>query len=151
MEETYNIDNLHILVIDDDQWVRRILTRHLNLWGFKVISALDPYTAVKESLKIEYSVILLDFYLPDINGDILLKLFRKLDNTFETPIIIMSANMDKNILASTYRNGANGFISKPITLHTLSKKIQEFMPIKIFRELTEKYKDLRDALIEPDN
>jgi len=148
METMSNIEKISCLIIDDDNWIHRIIIRYLNLWGFSVTSAFDPYEAVAMALKDNPTIIFLDIFLPDISGKHLLKLFRKLETTSNTPIIIMSGNLDKELLHSTYVNGANGFISKPITPNILAKKIQDCLDPDLFETILANSPELSQALIE---
>lgn len=105
--------NLPVLVIDDDQWTRKVLVRFLNDMGYKTFEAEDPYKGISMAIKARPIAVFLDIYLPDINGDKILKILKEIEITSDTPIIMISGNFSKELLHDTYKIGAAGFISKP--------------------------------------
>jgi CheY-like chemotaxis protein len=61
--------------------------------------------------------------LPEIRGDTMLKLLKKIEITESIPVIIISANIDKDLLRFALANGAVAFISKPFTEEVLQEKV----------------------------
>lgn len=131
--ERQSEQNKTVLLVDDDQWIHRVVTHYLRNWGFNPVSAFDPIEGIALSIEIRPRLILLDIVMPDIKGDVLLKLFKRMQMTSNIPIIIISGNLDIDILGSTYKDGAAGFITKPIKEVVLLKKINEvLMPADLF-------------------
>ena len=126
-----------VLVIDDDKWLHTIVNRFLLNFGFNTLNAYDPIDGLNKAINSKPELILLDIILPDFRGDFLLKLFKRLDITTHIPVIIMSSNMSLEILATTYKDGAGGFISKPITEQLLLDKINEVLQIKKVQDVKE--------------
>ncbi len=122
-----SFQNKVILLIDDDKWIHRVVSHYLSNWGFHPISAFDPVEGVAMAIKERPRLILLDIVMPDIKGDVLLKLLKKIDLTSNIPIIILSGNLNIELLGATYKDGAMGFISKPIKEVILLKKIKEVL------------------------
>ncbi|MFY8159805.1 MAG: response regulator [Candidatus Kapaibacteriota bacterium] len=126
------LDVYNILTIDDDKWIQRIFTQYLSQWGFNNISALDPYTGLEEAIKSKPLIIFLDILLPEVHGDMLIKFLKKMKFIDKTPIVIISGNLSKDLIKSTYLSGAAGFIIKPFTQETLFNKIKEVIDPAIF-------------------
>lgn len=119
--------NMEVLIIDDDQWIHRIMDHYLKEWGFKTHSCYNAYDGIAYAVKNIPMLILLDIVMPEVNGDILLKMLKKIDATSEVPIVIMSANLSKLILGETYKNGAAGYISKPFTKDLVYDKLKSIL------------------------
>lgn len=122
-----NQHNKTVLIIDDDQWIQRVVSHHLKNWGFDTVSAFDAVEGIASAAKIMPRFILLDIIMPEANGDLVLKILKKIEYTSNIPVIIMSGNLNVSVIGSTYKNGAAGFISKPIKEITLLRKIKEIL------------------------
>jgi len=124
------------LIIDDDKWTRTLLFRFLKEFKIQSIESDNPYTGISLAVKEKPDIIFLDIYLPEINGDKILKIFKELDITKDIPVVMVSGNFSKELLHDTYTRGAAGFISKPfnslIVKEMLDKifKTDEADPIK---------------------
>ena len=66
-----------------------------------------------------------------MNGDVLLKVLKKLDNTNQIPTIIMSGAISREIFGVALRDGASAFISKPISQEKLLEKIKESLGLSV--------------------
>ncbi|MCO5251227.1 MAG: response regulator [Candidatus Kapabacteria bacterium] len=112
-----------VLLIDDDSWVHKSITHSLEKKDFTVFSALNPYDGIVMAINHKPDVIILDFILPEIRGDTMLKLLKKIEITEAIPVIIISANIDKDLLRFAIANGAVAFISKPFTEEVIQEKV----------------------------
>jgi DNA-binding NtrC family response regulator len=123
--ENYRNAPVHnVLVIDDDKMIQSVFRKFLESWGFKVYSSLDPYEGIALAISTNPCFIILDIYLPDLSGEKILKLLKKIEITSNTPVIIVSGNLNWELLNSTYREGASGFLSKPFTKDDLINNIK---------------------------
>ncbi|MFN3306121.1 MAG: PleD family two-component system response regulator [Candidatus Kapaibacteriota bacterium] len=112
------------LVIDDDVWMQRILSKTLQSYGFrKVFLASDGYEGV--SLAVEYhpDIIVLDILMPDLSGHQTLKLLRTIKATQNIPVLMVSALSDTENLGKAVKMGVNCFVSKPFTRTTIFEKL----------------------------
>lgn len=112
------------LIIDDDVWMQRILSKTLQSYGFrKTLLASDGYEGV--SLAIEHlpDLIVLDILMPDLSGHQTLKLLRTIKMTKHIPVLMVSALSDTENLGKAIKTGVNGFISKPFTRTTVFEKL----------------------------
>ncbi len=128
-------DLLPILIIDDDNWIHRVIGHYLQSWGFTPISALDAIDGISKAIKIKPILILLDIVLPEIKGDVLLRMLKAIDITSEIPVLILSGNLNVDIVSNTFKSGALGYIAKPFTQETLFNKIKEAINPEIFQKL----------------
>lgn len=99
-----------ILIIDDEEKLRNLLTRIISLEGFEVLQAGDCKTALKKLEQNDIDVVLCDVKLPDGNG---VELAKKIKDKFQIPeIILMTAygNIPDGVQA--IKNGAFDYITK---------------------------------------
>ncbi len=122
---TTNGESFDVLIIDDDQWIHRILTHYLKEFGLNVSSSFNAFDGIAKAVQSPPILILLDIIMPEVKGDVLLKMLKKIKVTSNVPVIIMSGNLNKLILGDTYKNGAAGFISKPFSKDLVFEKIRE--------------------------
>ncbi|ROL57814.1 response regulator [Bacteroidetes/Chlorobi group bacterium Naka2016] len=112
------------LIIDDDIWMQRILSKTLQSYGFrKTLLASDGYEGVNLAIEHIPDVIILDILMPDLSGHQTLKLLRTIKKTKHIPVLMVSALSDTENLGKAIRLGVNGFISKPFTRTTVFEKL----------------------------
>lgn len=99
-----------ILIIDDEEKLRNLLTRIISLEGFEVIQAGDCKTAIKKLEQSEIDVVLCDVKLPDGNG---VELAKKIKDKFQIPeIILLTAYGNITDGVQAIKNGAFDYITK---------------------------------------
>lgn len=122
-------DNLvfKVLVIDDDKNILKLIQKYLESLRFQVLTTDNPYTGISIAVKQNPSIIILDIFIPDLGGEKILKILKSIDITSNIPIIILSANLSKDLLNSTYKDGAAAFLAKPFTRDDLIKNIRKIL------------------------
>ena len=118
---------MKILVVDDSTINNILLQNLLEENGFEVISALNGYDALEILNKNKIGIILLDIMMPKFSGFDFLKqlMVRKI----KVPVIAISANSDYEYKKKSLEMGAKDFITKPIQLNSLIRKIKEIMAL----------------------
>ena len=113
-----------ILVVDDEQSSRELLTNFLEGAGYKVVTAEDGRQALALLQEHQVSAIITDLRMPNVNG---LRLIRELRENGDTiPILAVSGiNRDQLMLAEDY--GANVGLSKPIDRDELLKIVEQVL------------------------
>jgi len=106
-----------ILVIDDEQNIRRMLTRVLSPEGFIVKEAFNGLEALKKLQEENYSLILLDLKMPGLNGIETLKKIR--ENDLNLPVIMMSAYGSIPEAVEAMKLGALDYLIKPFDIEEL--------------------------------
>ncbi len=110
---------LKFIVIDNDRKLHEIYRNYFE--SYLEYSLIAIYTTAHEALY-DYErtfpdVIFCELTLPDVSGIEAIKLFRKKDS--EVKVIMMSTNNGFELVKKTFKNGANGFITKPISERSL--------------------------------
>ena len=106
-----------ILVIDDEQNIRKMLTRVLSPEGFIVKEANNGLEALKRLQEENYSLVLLDLKMPGLNGIETLKEIR--ENDLNLPVIMMSAYGSIPEAVEAMKLGALDYLIKPFDIEEL--------------------------------
>lgn len=106
-----------ILVIDDEQNIRKMLTRVLSPEGFIVKEADNGLEALKKLEEENYSLVLLDLKMPGLNGIETLKKIR--ENDLNLPVIMMSAYGSIPEAVEAMKLGALDYLIKPFDIEEL--------------------------------
>jgi len=115
--------NKSLLVVDDDENNRSILSRRLEKEGYTV-AAVDSGQEALHLLRFErFDLILLDVMMPGMDGyDVLLRI--KADsNSLDTPVIMISAIKDKNCVINCLHLGASDYLLKPYNMGIVKSRI----------------------------
>ena len=121
----------HILVVDDDTRLRRLLKKYLSENGF-VVSQASGAQEAKELIKLfSFSILILDMMMPGQNGQELTRELRS-DN-FETPILMLTAMGDIDNRISGLEAGADDYLSKPFEPKELLLRINNILKRQVQR------------------
>ena len=107
-----------ILVVDDDKVLVKLVSTMLQKEGFRVITAPDVATAVRNVGRAHPLLILLDINLPDGTGLDVLRQIRKLI-TGRIPVIAMSSTCTASVAEAAGEAGAAAFFAKPLNFDEL--------------------------------
>ncbi|MCO7225225.1 nitrogen regulation protein NR(I) [Pleionea sp. CnH1-48] len=103
--------NLPVLVIDDDNSIRWVLSEALTDEGFTVESAANSQIARRLLSEQNFAVVLSDIRMPGEDGFVLLKELKQQQP--EMPVIIMTAHSDLESAVTAYEHGAFDYLPKP--------------------------------------
>lgn len=118
-ENTYQINEKNILIIEDDSHFSNILTELAKEKGFRCIEAKNGETGVKLAIEYKPKAIILDIGLPGIDGWEVVKRLKNNSITKDIPVHVISGYEDKNI--DELRNGIVGYLSKPVSLDDINE------------------------------
>ncbi len=113
-----------ILVIDDEESVRKLSGDLLTNYGYRVLTARDGEEGIRiyQEHQHEIDLIILDFIMPGMGGDKCLKRLIEIDKNAK--IIIASGFAMNRALRNLLENGAKGFINKPFSVKDLLQIIR---------------------------
>ena len=114
----------NILVVDDEQGIRDLLSEILNDEGHSVDLAENATQARAARSDASYDLVLLDIWMPDTDGISLLKEWA-MGGLLTMPVIMMSGHATVDTAVEATRIGAFSFLEKPITLQKLLKAVEQ--------------------------
>lgn len=106
-----------VLVVDDDAAVRAALKFVLELEGFRVRLYDGPAALLAERCLPERGCLVVDFWMPDIDGIALIGILRA--QKVELPAIVISGRVDKRLLRRAAELGVSRVLEKPLSDATL--------------------------------
>jgi len=138
----------HILVVDDEPDIRNLVQEILEDEGFSVSVAENATIARQSITKTRPDLILLDIWMPDIDGITLLKEWK---NSFgqKTPIIMMSGHGNVETAVEATRNGAYDFIEKPLSTAKLLLTIKHALETYSLKSENLKLNQITMSKLEP--
>ena len=101
-----------ILIVDDEDRIRRLLKLYLERESFETHEARDGHEAYKMAMEHDYSCILLDLMLPEMDG---IAVASRLREHKETPIIMLTAKGEETNRVEGFESGADDYIVKPFS------------------------------------
>jgi len=115
-------DGDFILVVDDEPQIRDLLKRFLSLRGYKVRVAADGQQALTMVEQEAPQLIVLDVYMPGINGVEVLRQLRR--RKFTGGVILLTGSQDDKLLQEALDLGSVDVMGKPVDLERLALAIQ---------------------------
>ena len=127
-----------LLIVDDIPANIYALEDLLNDLDIEIYTALGGYRALELTLEHDFSVILLDVQMPEINGYQVAEAIHKNEATKNTPIVFVTANYcnQANVLTG-YDSGAVDYITKPVNAKVLRSKVIIFTDLYRAQKSTE--------------
>jgi two-component system phosphate regulon response regulator OmpR len=122
----------HILVVDDDKRIRKLIQKYLRKNNYLVSTASNASEALSYTALIDFDLFILDVMMPGEDG---LSLTKKLLNKYLTPIILLTARKETSDRIIGLETGADDYISKPFEPRELILRIESILKrIKKFGE-----------------
>jgi DNA-binding NtrC family response regulator len=112
-----------ILVVDDEGEIRNLLREILNEEGYDVRVAADAAAARAARVAAEPDLVLLDIWMPDIDGISLLREWRDAD-VLHFPVVMMSGHGTVDTAVEATRLGAFDYVEKPLSLTKLLQTVE---------------------------
>ncbi|NEW60276.1 response regulator [Sulfurovum sp. bin170] len=113
-----NLGDCKLLIADDDAFNRQLIVALLaRVPNIKVIEASDGLEALKILKQNNIDMILLDYHMPRMNGEELLKKMKSVAELSKIPVTIITT--DESEMRHLYTLGANNFILKPFDFKEL--------------------------------
>ncbi len=116
-----------ILVIEDDEDVRKTIEMRLSLEGFEPIGASEGYEGIYKAEKSKANLVILDLKLPGLPGEEICKELRMQDEYEKVPIIMLTAKGSDVDEVIGRVIGADYYVRKPFDMDDLLKKIHSLI------------------------
>lgn len=105
-------DRKKILVVDDEERIRRLLRMYLEKENYEIEEAEDGDTALDMAVANDYDLILLDLMLPGMDGT---EVCTKLRQKKATPVIMLTAKGEEANRVQGFEVGADDYVVKPFS------------------------------------
>ena len=120
-----------VLIVDDDAEIVELMADVLVRDGrFEVKTASTGYDAGIATQQFRPNLILLDYMLPDVNGNVVCQTIRKNQEFENIKIIIVSGVIKQDEIDQLLKSGAEAFIKKPFNIVELTDKIAVVLQMK---------------------
>ncbi len=101
-----------ILVVDDEERIRRLLRMYLEKEGFQIEEAEDGESALQKASEEDFALILLDLMLPGMDG---IEVCSKLRQVKSTPVIMLTAKGEEANRVQGFEVGTDDYVVKPFS------------------------------------
>ena len=120
--------DLQVLVADDMEGMRRILTNSLHQLGVKnVMTASHGAEAWRMLQNHHFDIVISDWNMPHMSGLELLKAIRSSPEKSKLPMLMMTAEADKHQVQVAIAAGVSGYMLKPFTIGALENKLRKIL------------------------
>lgn len=122
---------LAVLIVEDNEMNREMLTRRLKRKGFPVLEAGDATAAMMVARSGSVGVILMDMSLPEIDGWTATRMLKADPATRSIPVMALTAHAMTQDRDAALAAGCDDFEIKPIDFERLVGKIEHLMGVKL--------------------
>jgi two-component system, OmpR family, response regulator VicR len=116
--------NGHVLVVDDERAIRRLLRLYLTDAGFTVAEARDGEGALEQVRRGGIDLVLLDLMLPRIDG---FEVFRRMRERDQTPVIMLTARGEETDRIVGLELGADDYVTKPFSPREVVARVRSVL------------------------
>ena len=120
----------NLLVVDDNEMNRDMLSRRLSRRGHTVKTAEDGHIALDLIDQNSFDVILLDIMMPEISGIEVLKTLRQSYSHADLPIIMATAKSENEDVIEALKLGANDYVTKPLDFPVVLARVNTQLSLK---------------------
>src|ERR1700684_4405621 len=114
-------EHKHILVVDDETHISRVLRTSLSSHGYDIRVANDGETALEIMKDFTPDLVITDLMMPNMNG---MELCRQLRKTSQVPILVLSVRGEERSKIEALDSGADDYITKPFSTGELLARVR---------------------------
>jgi len=114
-----------ILLVEDNIEISNLIELHLKNLDFQIDKAYDGEIGFQKARKNQYSLIILDIFLPSMDGMEICQNLRASGD--KTLILMLSARSENSDKVKGFKTGANAYLTKPFNLKTLSDSVNQLI------------------------
>jgi DNA-binding NtrC family response regulator len=110
-----------VLTVDDSRAVRTIVSKQVHDLGFDVTEAEDGVQGLEKLAEAQFDLVILDVTMPNMDGPTMLGKMRDAGNS--TPVIMLTSESKRSVIAGAMKSGITDYILKPFKPEELRNKI----------------------------
>ena len=137
-----------ILIVEDDVEMQNFLKDILAPDNFTIHTAINGEEGAKQALTRRPDLILLDLRLPGMTGAAFCRAIRADEQTHNIPIIVVTGTQSREHLVESMIAGADDFVSKPIDVSDLVKRVRAMLKWKAITDPVERFQHYIDTVRE---
>ena len=118
-----------LMVVEDDEFTRQLVSRTLDSSSWQAIYAVDGKDALSRLKRVRPDVILMDVGLPGIDGLSLTQHLKSSPYLADIPVIIMTGDARRQMLINSVAVGAAAFVVKPFSRELLTAKLERALAL----------------------
>jgi len=119
-----------LLVVDDNEMNRDMLSRRLSRRKHTVVTAEDGQEALDLIERESFDVILLDIMMPGLSGIDVLKVLRQSYSPTDLPVIMATAKSENDDMVEALKLGANDYVTKPLNFPVVLARVGTQLSLK---------------------
>jgi len=139
--EEINTEGSRILVVDDDEIIRKLLRRVLERSGFVVDEAASGEGAIERIEANEPDLILLDVVMDGIDGFVTCRRIKQMPGLKEVPIIFVTGRSDTSSIVEGLDAGGCDYVTKPINRHEALARIRNHLKMRVLMRCQREFID----------
>ncbi len=112
-----------VLIVDDDEFQRKLIANALGKSNYELAFAGDGIEALESVHKRRPDVILMDVWMPKVDGVEVIRRLRSVEKFASIPVIMMTGLSEKTVVMDSMKAGAVGFVVKPLVREVLLSKL----------------------------
>jgi len=119
-----------ILIVEDNEMNRDMLSRRLERRGFEVTTSVDGRDGIVQARMSTPDLILMDMNLPEIDGWEATRILKSDPRTAHIPVIALTAHAMVGDRERAISKGCDDFATKPVDFAALMEAIQKLLPVR---------------------
>lgn len=135
-----------ILLVDDEEDIRIVLSMALEDMGYEVLTAENGKEGLRLFMESRPVIVVTDIKMPDIDGVDLLRKIKEVDP--ETEVIMITGHGDMEVAIQSFQNEATDFITKPIKVDDLEASLKKVHERITAREKLQEYTRSLEELVQ---
>jgi two-component system alkaline phosphatase synthesis response regulator PhoP len=118
---------VHILVVEDEETIQELIAYHLKKEGFRVMCTASGEEALRRVRNGEFSLVLLDLMLPDLDGLEVCRGLRRHPATAHVPVMMVTAKGEESDIVAGLEIGADDYLVKPFSPAVLVARVKALL------------------------
>lgn len=121
------LEQMRILLIDDDEWIRDSLHVFFESEGCRIITVETAEEALAQLENSSFDIIFIDYMLPGMSG---LEFIKRLREPMKAMKILITAYGSKQVLAEAIRIGIQDYIEKPFNTNAIEQSLARLLNVR---------------------
>jgi len=143
-----DMSSARIMVVDDEPINLKLIEKTLEAHDYtNTVSIQDPRNVVDQYQAEKTDLILLDLNMPHIDGFTVLEHLRALEDPLLPPIIVLTAQKEREYLLKAFDNGARDYITKPFDISELVARVRTMLEVHLAHKFVHEQKATLNSMV----